>query len=90
MMRAAEATTFFRITSLLGVLATSAALITGCVVKEAPPAQGANSGAQSASKSGDCQAQQDACVADCKAKAPDEASRQPCYTQCMRRSQTCE
>ncbi|HHH30189.1 MAG TPA: hypothetical protein ENK57_17865 [Polyangiaceae bacterium] len=61
------------------------AVMMGCVVQEGP----ANS-AQGASKSPDCRAQQDGCVADCKAKAPDEASRQPCYNQCMRQSQSCQ
>lgn len=60
-------------------------IMLGCVVQEGP----ANS-AQGASKSPDCRAQQDSCVADCKAKAPDEASRQPCYNQCMRQSQSCQ
>lgn len=61
------------------------AITMGCVVQEGP----ANS-AQGASKSPDCRTQQDSCVADCKAKAPDEASRQPCYNQCMRQSQSCQ
>jgi len=57
----------------------------GCVVQEAPA-----SSAQGASKSPDCRTQQDNCVASCKAAAPDEASRQPCYTKCMRQSQSCQ
>ena len=61
------------------------AITMGCVVQEGPA-----SSAQGASKSPDCRAQQDSCVADCKAKAPDEASRQPCYNQCMRKSQSCQ
>jgi hypothetical protein len=36
-----------------------------------------------------CGADQDACMTRCKAAAPDEASRQPCYNGCLRDSQRC-
>ncbi|MCA9622424.1 MAG: hypothetical protein KC731_25555, partial [Myxococcales bacterium] len=58
-----------------------------CVVEQAPPANA--SGSQAQSRPAHCGESQDACVARCKAQAPDEASRQPCYNQCMHQSQQC-
>jgi hypothetical protein len=34
----------------------------------------------------ECRDAQDACVARCKESAPDQASRQACFTECMRKA----
>lgn len=75
----------------------------GCIVKEAPasespanppapPAAGTDSAgttATPAASNPECSAQQRACTDKCKAAAPDEASRQPCYNNCLREADTC-
>jgi len=63
----------------------------GCTVKQAnsptpPPPPGHTDSAQG---SPDCGQQQDACVNRCRAAAPDEASRQPCYNRCIKEADAC-
>ena len=38
---------------------------------------------------GDCDAKRDACVDDCRAEAPDIASRGPCFNDCVRSYDAC-
>ncbi len=38
----------------------------------------------------DCKAKQRQCTDNCKAQAPDKASRQPCFNQCLKEADRCK
>ncbi len=38
---------------------------------------------------GDCEGNRDACVDECRGEVPDNASRGPCFNQCVRRYDAC-
>ncbi len=67
--------------ALLIGLGWCALWLAACTVEPGPGARDA-----STAQKPNCQGQTDACVERCKQAAPDQASRQPCYNDCMRQA----